>query len=104
MPFVPDEVKVPKPGNLRIEQKDDKIRLLWDYNNGEADFFKIDIAYIECLSCPANYNNIAQVDGDKDYFVFSGYDTGNYRLKITAVRNKTESKPVETDFEIKNEK
>jgi|GEM_PF-6497614 len=103
MPFVPDEITVLKPKNVRVEQLDDKIRLLWDYN-GDADYFDIYIADIECASCPANYKNIAQIEGDKNYFVFSGYTAGNYRLKITAVRNKTESNPVETDFEIKNEK
>jgi predicted small lipoprotein YifL len=100
MPFIPEKEKISKPENLEIVLKDQKYTLFFDYK-GSADYFVLELSETECESCPDSFMKIAEIEGERDYHVFSGFGQGQYKLRLTAVKNKRKSEPALKIFEIK---
>ena len=99
-PPVPPEIKkIDKVTQISIKQENSKMLIFWDHL-GEVDYFKLQIAEIECESCPANYIKLGKTVGTKKYFEFSGYKPGIYKIKITAVSGRNESEPEVEKFTI----
>eukprot|EP00767_Chilomastix_cuspidata_P000362 gnl/Chilomastix_cuspidata/10869.p1 GENE.gnl/Chilomastix_cuspidata/10869~~gnl/Chilomastix_cuspidata/10869.p1 ORF type:complete len:137 (-),score=0.73 gnl/Chilomastix_cuspidata/10869:213-623(-) len=103
MPVAPDEAPLKKPYNISLKQDGRDIELFWNYD-GDADFFKIDLAFIDCEACPANFRNIGEVSGDENYFVFTVNDFGKYKVKLRAFRKIRVSEPQLKEFSVLNEK
>jgi predicted small lipoprotein YifL len=100
MPFVPEKETVPKPENLEIVSKDQKHTLFFD-NKGNADYFILELSKTECESCPDSFVKIAEIEGERNYHVFSDFGQGRYKLRLTAVKNNRKSKPALKEFEIR---
>ncbi|MDY0360186.1 MAG: hypothetical protein RBR08_01885 [Desulforegulaceae bacterium] len=100
MPFVPEKETVPMPENLEIVSKDQNHTLFFDYK-GNADYFVLELSKTECESCPDSFVKIAEIEGERDYHVFSDFGQGRYKLRLTAVKNDKKSKSALKEFEIR---
>jgi hypothetical protein len=99
MPFVPEKETVPMPENLEIVSKDQNHTLFFDYK-GNADYFVLELSKTECESCPDSFVKIAEIKGERNSHVFPDFGEGRYKLRLTAVKNKRQSKSALKNFEI----
>lgn len=98
-PIAPEIIEMARVSNITVQQENKKIIVFFDYKE-EADFFQIDLAKIDCEECPSNFAKLDEKPGDEKYFEFSGYEPGNYKLRIIAKRGRKESRPEVKAFKI----
>ncbi|MDY0133067.1 MAG: hypothetical protein RBR53_10420 [Desulforegulaceae bacterium] len=99
MPFVPKNETIPKPENLKVVFENEKHTLFFDYK-GSADYFILELSKTQCKSCPDSFIKIAEIEGERNYHVFSFFGEGQYKLKLTAVKNKIKSESALKEVEI----
>ncbi|PIE74889.1 MAG: hypothetical protein CSA18_02980 [Deltaproteobacteria bacterium] len=100
MPFVPDQPVLEKPYDIILKINNKKVEAFWKYK-GEADFFRVELAFIKCSGCPDNFVKIGTPGGDKRFFSFTVQSEGNYKIRVIAVRKKISSKPEHKNFSVK---
>jgi len=98
-PVVPEIIKPASVKKITFTQERGKITFLISFQ-GKTDLFNIYTARIECKSCPANYHKVKTIPGNERCFSLSGYEDGDYKLKIIPVLKKIEGNPLVKDFKI----